>query len=142
MGRPDLRAGEHGDRQLRHHAEVNGDAVAFPDSQRFQGVGKTVDFPLQHPKREDPGVPGLAFPNDGRFISPIGGGVPVHAISRDVKLAADEPLRPGRLPFEDFLVRLNPIKPASIAAPKFFRVAVRAGVDRLTRDIGLAAKFS
>ena len=82
--RADFRASEHGDGQFRHHAHVNGHAVAFGHAERTQRIGETVDFAFQHPISEYARIAGLAFPDDCRFIPARGMGVPIHAVVSDI----------------------------------------------------------
>src|ERR1700704_6092722 len=103
MRRADLRASEHGNCQLGHHAHVDGDAVALDYTERFQSVRESIHLALEHPERQHPGVAWLAFPNNARFVSSRGMRVPVHAVVSDVQLRAYEPLGPWSVPLQHFL---------------------------------------
>ena len=53
------RAGEHGDGQFGNHRQINGNAVALFDAERFQHVGEFADFLVQlrvgeRPRRRPP----------------------------------------------------------------------------------------
>ncbi len=45
--RADAGAGQHGDGQLRSHAHVDGDAIAFLYAQRLQHIGELLHFTMQ-----------------------------------------------------------------------------------------------
>ena len=64
------------------------------------------------------GVAGLALPVDGDLVAKAGLDVPVHAVVRDVELAADEPLRERRVPVQRLLPRLGPAQPAGLQLPE------------------------
>ena len=67
VNRADARAGEQGDGQLRRHAHVDGDAVAFLDAERLEGVGEALDFGVQLGVGEAANLAGLALPDEGGF---------------------------------------------------------------------------
>ena len=46
MDRADARTGQYRQGQLRHHRQVNGDAVALADAQLLQAIGKFADLPV------------------------------------------------------------------------------------------------
>ena len=47
MGRPDPRAGQHGDGELGDHPEVDGHAVALRHTERLEPVGEATDLFVQ-----------------------------------------------------------------------------------------------
>ena len=65
MNRADPRAGQHGNRQLRHHGHIDRDAVAGVDAELLECIGEFADFTMQLSVGERATVPRLAFPEDG-----------------------------------------------------------------------------
>ena len=66
--RADAGAGEHRNRQLRRHAHVEGDAVAFFNSERLQDVGEFLYFAMQLLIGNGADFAGFALPDDGGFV--------------------------------------------------------------------------
>ena len=64
----DPRAGQHRDRQLRNHAHVDRDAIAFLDAERLQHIGEPADFVMQLLIGQRANFAGLAFPDDRGFV--------------------------------------------------------------------------
>ena len=108
MNRADPRAGQHRNRRLGNHRQVNNDAIAFFDSvtledvreqanlamQLFVGVGALLaDF--SRARR-------LAFPDQRRFIRGGSAQMFIEAVVADIELAADEPFCVGHFPLQDF----------------------------------------
>ena len=60
--RADPRAGEHGHRELGHHAEVDGDPVALRDAEGLQRVGEPADLLVQLAVGDHARVAGLPLP--------------------------------------------------------------------------------
>ena len=89
----DVRAGVRGDRDLRAHRHVDGDAVA--------GLNAELDERLRHPNglvrelavRARASLAVLAQEDRTDVVRPARR-PPVHAVRRDVQAPADEPLRP------------------------------------------------
>ena len=67
-GGADAGAGQHGDGQLRRHAHVNGDAVAFLDAERLEDVGELLNFAMELLIGKGADFAGLTFPDDGGFV--------------------------------------------------------------------------
>ncbi len=65
----DAGAGEQGDGQLRRHAHVDGDAVAFFDAEGLEGVGELLHFGVQLGVGEAADFAGLAFPDEGGLVA-------------------------------------------------------------------------
>ena len=93
--RADAGAGQHGDRQLGRHAHVDGDAVAFFYSQRFQNIGKLLHFAMQLLVGQSADFPRFALPDQRCFILAPGLHMAVKAVVGEIELAADEPFGPG-----------------------------------------------
>ena len=67
--RADAGAGEHGDRQLRDHRHVDGDAVAALHAELLQGVGALVNLVEKLLVGDVPAVAGLALPVVGDLVA-------------------------------------------------------------------------
>src|SRR5207253_4666475 len=119
--RTDARAGEHGDRGLRDHGQVDADPVAGPDAEALQGVREAADLAVEAVIREHAPLARLALPDEGRLVAPRAGQVAVEAVVGDVELAADEPLRERRLPVEDALEGRHPAQQSGHLAPEALR---------------------
>src|SRR5205823_8879218 len=63
VGRADARAGEHRDRRLGDHREIDADAVAGPDAERLQYVGEAADLAMERVVGEDASLARLALPD-------------------------------------------------------------------------------
>jgi hypothetical protein len=87
----------------------------------------------------------LALPNNRGLILTPGIDVPVQTVVREIDLAADEPLRPGAIPFENFVPLLEPVQFAGNARPEFFGLVDRFLIEMLVfierLDVGLLGKF-
>ena len=140
VGRPDPRAGQHRDRQLRDHRHVDRDAVAGPDAQLLQRVGRLADLAEEVAEGQRPGVARLADPVVGDLVAEAVLDVPVDAVVGDVQLAAGEPLRERQLPFERLVEGLRPADPlAGALGPERLEVGLRLGVQVLGR-VGLGGE--
>ena len=94
----DARARQHRDHGLGDHRHVDRDPVAGLHAQVDQRVGGLADHVLELGVGDVAGVVlGLADPVVGDPVAVAGLDVPVDAVVRRVELAADEPLREGRV---------------------------------------------
>ena len=137
MNGTEARAGEHDDRQLRHHRHVNRNAVAFFDAQRFQDVRELADFLVQLFVGERLHVIfRLALPDDGGFGARGGLEVTVEAIDAHIELAVLEPgvlnLPRGGVPDESASERglPGPLERAGLFQPERIRCVYRTFVHR------------
>ncbi len=106
---PDARAGEHRDRQLGDHPQVERDVRALLDAELLQRVREADDLALQVGVRERAAIAfGLALPKERDALAESRLDVPVDAVEADVELAAREPLRIRQLPLEHGVERLEP----------------------------------
>ena len=103
MHRANSCAGQHGNRGLGNIWEINDDPISFFDFVPFQDVCETANFAMQLLVGEGAFVARFAFPNNCRLVSPkaFGAKMSIQTILRNIELAADEPLREWRLPFQD-----------------------------------------
>jgi hypothetical protein len=129
--RADARAGEHGDGQLGSHTHVDGDSVAFFNTERLEHIGEFLHFAMKLLIREGADFAGLAFPDNSGLILAVRRNVPVEAVIRKIDLAADEPLRPWTIPFENFVPFLEPVQFAGDAAPKLVGIVDRFPIESL-----------
>ena len=116
---------QNGDRQLRDHAHVNANAVAFFDAIVFEHVGKLVHLGMQLFIGEHAVmiIRIIGFPNDGRLVGLVHQ-VSVDTVFCDVELCAAEPFD-GRLleiPIQDLVPGLLPVEMAGHFSPKTLRV--------------------
>jgi hypothetical protein len=139
--RSDPGAGEHRDRQLRDHPEVDRDAVALLDAESLEGHGGLVDLAVELAVGEHPRIARLALPDDGGLVAPPRFGVAVDAVGGGVELAADEPFGPRHVPLENFVVRLDPIQLLGLLRPEGFRVPARPIVDGGIGDVRLSREL-
>ena len=96
VGRADPRAGEHRDRELGHHREVDRDDVVLPHAEPPQHRRPLVHLPVEAAVGDRPLVPDLADPVVRRLVAPRLE-VPVDAVVGGVEPPADEPAVEGRL---------------------------------------------
>ena len=104
------------------HAHVDGDAVAFLDAERLEGVGELLHFDVELGVGEAADFAGLAFPDEGGLVGACAEGVAVDAVVAEVELAADEPFGPGEIPLEDFVPGLEPVEIAGDVGPEGFGI--------------------
>ena len=142
VGGADAGAGQHRDRRLRNHRQVDGDPVARLHAQREQRVGRLADAAVQVGVGDGAGVARLALPVDGDPVAVAGGQMAVEAVVRDVELAPHEPLGERRVgPVQHLVPRLVPVQPVGLALPEAEPVGARGrvGVEpdvRLVRELG------
>ena len=141
----DARAGEQGDGQLGRHAHVDGDAIAFLDAERLEGVGELLHFGVELGVGEAANLAGLALPDERGLAGACAEGVAVDAVVAEIELAADEPLGPGQIPLENLVPGLEPVQILRRAGPEFFGVFDGLLVERLVLlealDVGLGAEL-
>ena len=130
VDRPDPRAGEHRDRELRDHREVERDAVALADPEAPQDVGELGDLAVEVAVGQRPLVPRFPFPDQRGLVFPSARQVPVEAVDGHVQLSPDEPLRLRRFPVEDPLPRPEPRELLREVGPELLEVPVGLAVDR------------
>ena len=92
----DARAGQHDDRQLGDHRQVEGDAVTLLDAVLLEDVGELADLVLELGVGDRARVAGVALEDDGGLVALAGLDVTVDAVVGRVELAALEPLDVGR----------------------------------------------
>src|SRR5580698_7749278 len=98
MDGSDAGASEQGDGQFGGHAHVDGYAVAFFNSKRFEGVGEFLDFDVELGVGEFSNLAWLAFPDEGGLAGAGAESVAVDAVVAEIDFAVDEPLGDGELP--------------------------------------------
>src|ERR1017187_3808951 len=118
---------------------------AFPDAQTLQDVGELAYFDHQLLIGEGDHFAGLALPDDGCLVATPRGDVAVQAVVRQVDLSAREPLRPGTVPIQDFVPRLEPVQFRGDLRPEalgvFLRVLIEPVVGVYAPDVRLAAEL-
>gem|GEM_PF-4022129 len=143
--RPDAGAGEHGDGRLGDHGEVDGDPVALPHPQALKDVGELLHLTPEVMVGEDPLLPRLPLPDNGRLVAPPGLHVPVQGVVGEVGLSPHEPFGVGQVPFQDLLPGLKPVELRGHPSPEPLGVAdallVKALVLLLALDVGLLAEL-
>ena len=124
--RAEPRAREHRDRKLGDHAHVDRDLRPLADAELLERVREADDLGLELGVRELPPVAlRLALPEVGDAIAEAGVDVPVDAVVRDVELAAEVPLRVGKLPLVELREGLEPRHAlAALALPELVEVAL------------------
>src|SRR5262249_29177256 len=135
MDGADASAGEHGNRRLGNHGQVNGDAVAVLDAARLQHIGKAAYFGVQLLVGKLFVVLRIvALPQDGRLVTALGK-MAVDAVVADVQRAVLEPfdrhvagIVGGVL---DLAERLDPVDALGLLAPETVRILDRACVHFL-----------
>src|SRR5919109_3858856 len=70
----DAGASQHGDRQLRDHGHIDGDAIARAHTDLFEHIGELTHFAVQRLVGEDALIARLTLPDYGGFIL-AGGGI-------------------------------------------------------------------
>ena len=80
--RADAGAGEHRDRRLGDHRQVDVDPVALDDAEALERVGEALHLGVQVGVGDRAGVARLALPVDGDPVAVAGGDVAVEAVRR------------------------------------------------------------
>ena len=111
----------------------------------LQYIRKLADFAMQLVVGQRSLFSWLSFPDQGCFVSPGSGEMPIEAILRNVHFSAHKPLSKWFLPLEDALPRFPPNKQfRRLLAPELFRALDRFTVQFLvlikTRDVGFRGK--
>ncbi len=141
----DSGAGEKSNGQFRHHAHIDGDAIAFFYAHAAQNIGEALDLIEQLLKSKPANLTGFALPQDGRFAAAAALHLQIETVVGQVHFAADEPLRPRLVPFQNLRPRLEPMQFIRRRCPEFFRILNRTLVQGLvifqTADVGLRYKL-
>src|ERR1700674_4540370 len=123
--RADPGAGEHRDGELGNHAHVDADVRAFLHAELFQAVGEADDLALELHERDLASVVlRLALPEVGDLVALTVLDVAVDAVVANVELAADVPLRIGRLPFVELLPGLDEADARRLRGPELVEALV------------------
>jgi hypothetical protein len=128
----DARAGEHGDGQLRHHRQVDGDAIAFFRAQLLQRIGELADLAVELLVGEDARFVGrIALPDERRLVLARACEMPIEAVVAGVELAAHEPLdlRAVEVPAGNLVPFLEPAQAPRLLGPEAVGVGDRAIVE-------------
>ncbi len=133
--RANARAGKQRDDRLRHHAHVNGDAVARSNTEVGQRGRRAHDFAVQFEVRQSPRVPRLAFPHESGLRAARGRQVPVQAALAHVERAAEEELGLWQCPVDELRPRRAPNELARLFTPEHVRLFERLAVHRRVRVV-------
>ena len=133
MRRTDAGAGEHRDRELRDHPEVDVDPVTLADPERAQPVREPADLFEQLAVRDGARVAGLPLPVVRDLVPAAGPDVAIQAVDGGVQLPAGEPGHPRCVPDHHRVPRTRPGQLASLLGPEGLVIGVRAVVDRRDR---------
>ena len=125
----DPRAGQHGNRQLRHERHVEHHPVAAPHAERLQDARERVDLAVEIEVRQRPTIARFPFPDERRLVAPGGAHVAVDAVNAGVDLAANKPFSVRRCPLEHRRPRLDPVELAGEALPESLGVFRGSVVD-------------
>src|SRR6266849_2825405 len=129
MRRANAGAGQHGNRQLRGHAHVDGDAVSFAHAKSFENIGELLHFLPELLVGVGTNFAGLALPNQRRFVLARRLHMAVQAVVGKIDLTADEPLGPGRFPLQHLVPFLEPVQFLGGPCPEFFRLFHRLFIE-------------
>src|SRR5207245_8884435 len=116
---------------LRRHTQYKRDPVTFFCAQGLQNFGKLLHFQMQFLISEDPHFSRLALPDQSSFVLARRLHVAVEAVIGEIDLAADEPLRPGIVPFQYLVPLLEPVQLHADPTPEFFGLLNRFAVTAL-----------
>src|SRR5689334_2688976 len=120
MRSADTRTCQHRDGQFRCHAHINGDAIALFDPETKQHIRESLHFREQLLVSERAEIARLAFPQQSSLIRAAALHVPIETVVGKVDLSALEPLRPGSVPFENLVPRLEPVQFLGYIPPELF----------------------
>ncbi len=143
----DACAGQEGNGELRDHAHVNGDAVAFADALLFEDIGELLYFGVELTEGESAdfavavGSGGFSFPEDGDVVALISEGMAIDTVVAEIQLAACEPGGVRKLPVENLAPGCKPVKFMRSLCPETFRVLNGAGVQGFVSFHAADARF-
>src|SRR4051794_36105206 len=100
MNCPDAGAGEHRDRELRHHWHIDGDAVADLNTEFLEHIREFAYFAVHLRICELARVTRFTFPEYGGAVAEPSSHVAIEAVVRGVRLTTDEPMSERLFPFE------------------------------------------
>src|SRR6266446_5682726 len=129
MRRTNASAGEHGNRQLRRHAHIDGDAISFADAKTLENIGELLHFLPELLVGIGANFAGLTLPNQCRFVLARRLHVAIQTVVGKIDLAADEPLSPGGFPLQDLVPLLEPVQFLGGAGPEFFWLLYRLFIE-------------
>ncbi len=133
VGRTDPGAGQHRDRDLGHHAHVDGDDVTLAHAERLQRIPElrrlSLEIAVGEPEdlRAIP-ADGLAFPDDRGVVAMSLVDVAVHAVVAEVERPIGEPPGVGAVPLQHRGERLHPAVLPGGLAPEGLGVVDRTAV--------------
>ena len=131
MDGADARAGEHGDRRLRHHRHVDEHPVALADAEVAQHGGEHLGLGQQAMIGEDALGPGKRrIVDDGGLVAAPGVDMAVDGVEAGVADPAGKPaaINAG-LGIEDRLRLLEPVDVLGRLRPEALRIALPARID-------------
>jgi hypothetical protein len=137
----DASTGQHGDDLFGNFGQVDRHAIACVEAKLLQCVGAAIDLAVELRVCEDPLLIVFTHPNERRFILARGGDVPVETIVSDIAGRADEPFRPGIIPFQDFVPWRKPVQFLRHPAPERFGIGDRFLVfGFVVLDVGISRR--
>src|SRR5437899_81072 len=128
MHRADPRARQHGNCGLRNIRKINDHPIALSDVVSLQHIREMANFAMQLLVGERASVTRFSLPDNCCLVPTRPAQMSIKTIFRDVKFAADEPLRERRLPFEDLFPLSAPDQLARFSSPEFCRLPDRFSV--------------
>src|SRR6267142_4673485 len=140
MGCADARTREHRDGDLRHHPQVDRDAIAALHAQVLAYIREPVHEPEELTVGELAYLARLGFPlpDEGDLVGPTAAHVAVEAVHGGVERAAQEPLGMRRLPLEHFVPGPEPLELARPVRPIAFAVLSGPVVRSVVLHMGRA----
>ena len=121
MRGPEAGAGQHGDRELRDHPQVDRDSITLLHPERLEPVRKPADVLVEVAVGEGSFLARLTLPVVRDLVA-ARFQVPVQAVVGDVELATQEPLHPWRVPLHDAIPLLEPVEGVRLLGPKALRI--------------------
>src|SRR6185295_14863855 len=125
MNDTDAGACKHGDDLFGNFRKVDGDPVSLREPKFLERIRATIDLSVELGVGDDPFLVVLANPDDGDLVLAPGFDMTVQTVIRHIARGADEPLRPGIVPFQNFGPGREPLKLFGDVAPETFRVGNR-----------------
>ena len=111
MGCTDARAGEHGDRRLRHHRHVERHKVTLADAHGLEAIGGFAHLGMQFLVSEPAHIPRFSFPDQRCLLRRWPIEMTVQAVVGEVRGAALKPARERRIrPIEHGVEGLEPMQ--------------------------------
>ena len=123
--------GENGYNQFRNHSHINCNPVTRLDAGDFQHVRKLADLAVQFTVGQNPLISLFAFPDNGSFVFSPTVDMNIESVVTDIGFPAFKPFCVGRIPLQNAIPFLEPVKLFSNSSPVSIRICFSGSIEFL-----------